>query len=796
MKHFSATIVVATLAFICSSAAAEGLTPKQDAKKGTWGYVNDQGKWAVKPKFESAAPFETRPDGIRSSEVLEKGLTGYMGTDGKLLGNGVVFEKVEPLSDKAMLVRVKGKYGVATYGCVYIIKPELSSIERIDSDRMLIDLKGKKGIIDNNGNYTVAPVYEAIDLSLPGYLRVTKGGKCGLTDNDGNVLVAPAEFTSIKPFGRYWKVGKGNKTGLYDLNTNTLLVKADYDNVAEPQSVDGETYIPVLKGDKWGAVDSRGKEVLKCRNSKVMPVAEMGLFLIERPGFGYRLWFPREKVFLEMQLTSDRTTGPFRSITGEIDRPQDSYPARIASAVRFDEIGQWVNTLPMRQQVYRTKFASGRFSALLNKNGNLVSSRPGAAINSIGNFYEVTGNGLTDIYDADGNRLLEGIGKKATLKNGWLFCETTVLSPDGSKYNMTTDGTTVFMQDNTRKWHYFDGSCMAETGYDTVEFSDSIAHVCRDGRWGLFKNGRESVACQHPAKLEYSSELKGIIVRQNGLMGLNDIDGNVIVKPEYSSIEPVGEWMRVKKDNKYGILGANGAEVIPALYDNIYSMSDVSNWIIKKNGLEGMVDIRGNVILEPSYIFGKNTGISNHLWVQKNDLWGVCDGDGGWIVPAKYSEYTLNTVEQKYYCATVNGTETYYNSNGNIMEKKRRVYIKNQSLSHNIYDANNNKGLRLNYELDTEFLLEEPIYVEAQIYNANGTPAKNNRGQFIKWGSWATPSYLFAHFADRWFTFPYAQFVQPRGTKRDYYIKIRVKDEGGKEISTFGNDKISFYMTR
>lgn len=130
------------------------------------------------------------------------------------------------------------------------------------------------------------------------------------------------------------------------------------------------------------------------------------------------------------------------------------------------------------------------------------------------------------------------------------------------------------------------------------------------------------------------------------------------------------------------------------------------------------------------------------------------------------------------------------------MEKKRRVYIKNQSLSHNIYDSNNNKGLRLNYDLDTEFLLEEPIYVEAQIYNANGTPAKNNRGQLIKWGSWATPSYLFAHFADRWFTFPYAQFVQPRGTKRDYYIKIRVKDEGGKEISTFGNDKISFYMTR
>lgn len=473
------------------------------------------------PKFESAAPFETRPDGIRSSEVLEKGLIGYMGTDGKLLGNGVVFEKVEPLSDKAMLVRVKGKYGVTTYGCVYIIKPELSSIERIDSDRMLIDLKGKKGIIDNNGNYTVAP----------------------------------AEFTSIKPFGRYWKVGKGNKTGLYDLNTNTLLVKADYDNVAEPQSVDGETYIPVLKGDKWGAVDSRGKEVLKCRNSKVMPVAEMGLFLIERPGYGYRLWFPRENVFLEMQLTSDRTIGPFRSITGEIDRPQDSYPARIASAVRFDEIGQWVNTLPMRQQVYRTKFPSGRFSAMLNKNGNLVSSRPGAAINSIGNFYEVTGNGLTDIYDADGNRLLEGIGKKATLKNGWLFCETTVLSPDGSKYNMTTDGTTVFMQDNTLKWHYFDGSRMAETGYDTVEFSDSIAHVCRDGRWGLFKNGRESVACQHPAKLEYSPQLKGIIVRQSGLIGLNDIDGNVIVKPEYSSIEPVGEWMLVKKTTNTAFSG-------------------------------------------------------------------------------------------------------------------------------------------------------------------------------------------------------------------------------------------------
>ena len=38
-------------------ATAEVLNIKQDEKKGTWGYVNEKDKWAIKPKYLMAENF-------------------------------------------------------------------------------------------------------------------------------------------------------------------------------------------------------------------------------------------------------------------------------------------------------------------------------------------------------------------------------------------------------------------------------------------------------------------------------------------------------------------------------------------------------------------------------------------------------------------------------------------------------------------------------------------------------------------------------------------------------------------
>ena len=49
---------------------SQNLTPQKDEKKGKWGYVDEQGKWKIKPKYDSAEPFvEYRPKAQNSGNA-------------------------------------------------------------------------------------------------------------------------------------------------------------------------------------------------------------------------------------------------------------------------------------------------------------------------------------------------------------------------------------------------------------------------------------------------------------------------------------------------------------------------------------------------------------------------------------------------------------------------------------------------------------------------------------------------------------------------------------------------------
>ena len=53
-----------------STLFSQNLTPQKDEKKGKWGYVDEQGKWKIKPKYDSAEPFvEYRPKAQNSGNA-------------------------------------------------------------------------------------------------------------------------------------------------------------------------------------------------------------------------------------------------------------------------------------------------------------------------------------------------------------------------------------------------------------------------------------------------------------------------------------------------------------------------------------------------------------------------------------------------------------------------------------------------------------------------------------------------------------------------------------------------------
>lgn len=78
--------------------SAQRLTPKSDPNKGTWGFVDANDKWVVKPKYTKAEPFRKMPDGRMASRVTDKEKTGYVDEAGKPIGAGISFLAIDSIS--------------------------------------------------------------------------------------------------------------------------------------------------------------------------------------------------------------------------------------------------------------------------------------------------------------------------------------------------------------------------------------------------------------------------------------------------------------------------------------------------------------------------------------------------------------------------------------------------------------------------------------------------------------------------------------------------------------------------
>lgn len=784
MKHLFTTLLLLLGAI---AVTAQNITPAQDSKKGTWGYQNAQGKWAVKPKFESATPFESLPGGRIASRVTLKGLTGFVGDDGKLIGPGVVFESVEPLDGDAMLVSVKGKKGVfRTTDGTYIIKPELTSTEPLDNGAFLVNLKGKQGIMDTQGRYLVAPVNDNVDTSLNGYYRIYKGGKCSIAKDNGDILIPAGDFTQIQPFGPYWKVSKKDKTGLYSATDHTLVTKVDFEDVGMPIKINRAVYYPVKKKSLWGVLNSRGKEEIKNRYEGVSYLKELGAILLQRSGNSCSLWYPDEGAFIDAVIKTDRDQGPFHIIQAELTEPDSR---RMPNSYRF----------------YRKRFTSPWLTIITDPSGNAINATD-TDIRQIAGYYAIpTGKNRVDLYSADGKLFGRDFSTNVKNVNGWKVFDTKAISPEGKIVKIEKTGNLTAVKSADGKLHLFKSGKIAENGYKEIKAEDNYYHVSPDGsHWGLLKaDGTEIIPCEYTEEVQIKPELKAFEVQKGKYTGFIHMDGTVILEPKYevntyyTTPDKHAYLSFIAEENgKQGIINGQGQIVLPIEY-KIEEFGTNNNLSIESNGLYGLCTCDGKILAAPQYTSMKEHSVNGgNIWIQKNGKYGVMDSNGNVLIAPLHNDADLQIFEDNKYKTTTGGVTKYYYGAGGQISGKPAIRVTYQSMDHNIYDANNNKSLRLNYKFESDFLLNKPIKVEARIYQANGKPAQSKRGGQNKWHGWKTPSYLFATWSDQWFTFPYTNFVQPAGTKRDYYIQLFFTDENGKPIPTTGNNRINFYLTR
>lgn len=214
---------------------------------------------------------------------------------------------------------------------------------------------------------------------------------------------------------------------------------------------------------------------------------------------------------------------------------------------------------------------------------------------------------------------------------------------------------------------------------------------------------------------------------QDEKMGLINLEGEVIAKPIYESIEGLpykeGELL-VQQEGKYGVINNKGNNLVDTKYDQIA----VDNYTTEEDGYKragyivsnttengyryGYVDINGNVLLEPEYtevsriinikdndniylIVAQNgqygvvknqeqiieneyqsisyNSESNTLTLEKTKRYGIATLEGKVVIPVEFSQ--IDSTGKYIYATDVDGNVEVYQEDGNPADVESNVYI-------------------------------------------------------------------------------------------------------------------------
>lgn len=101
-------------------------------------------------------------------------------------------------------------------------------------------------------------------------------------------------------------------------------------------------------------------------------------------------------------------------------------------------------------------------------------------------------------------------------------------------------------------------------------------------------------------------------------------------------------WIKVQKDGYTGYIDDTGAEIVPAIYDEIGDFGTYcqDTAVIVQNGLMGLIDLQGMILCKPQYetLLQSNKFPNAWIMVQKDGFYGFIDCEGQETVKPVYEK--------------------------------------------------------------------------------------------------------------------------------------------------------------
>lgn len=226
-------------------------------------------------------------------------------------------------------------------------------------------------------------------------------------------------------------------------------------------------------------------------------------------------------------------------------------------------------------------------------------------------------------------------------------------------------------------------------------------------------------------------------VKKDNKYGLIDLSGNILLDCNYDSIEPiisVNNSLITVKDGKAGLVSTTGSIIIENEYTEIVSLTKQyeDGYIVKNpEGKYGIIGTNKKLLLPIEYEDIKHVYEESTYVVKENGRWKVINTKNNTSTNMEYDDVksidnTYMVVEQsgKYGIALTSGEEKIKPQYDNLMNIYQNYYIAKKDNSYGVIDSDNNTKIdftykNLTYIKDANIIEGESDKIETDLFDRN-----------------------------------------------------------------------------